>query len=183
MNSGTTGGGKTKMPSARSGNFATCSPSPPRTRSHRRPRGRVQARNPAVLLLAHRPGRSRRSHSAAVGALAARSENTSGYELEDPLEEDKDSPVPGLTHRYPDRCSPGHDPRLHHVLPLLHAQAGHHGSRRLGRHQPRRRADDRVRSPPSRDSRRHRLRRRSADLALRKLRFFLENLATSTMWM
>lgn len=30
-------------------------------------------------------------------------ESTSGYELEDPLEEDKDSPVPGLTHRYPDR--------------------------------------------------------------------------------
>ncbi len=30
-------------------------------------------------------------------------ENPSGYELEDPLEEDKDSPVPGLTHRYPDR--------------------------------------------------------------------------------
>ena len=29
--------------------------------------------------------------------------NESGYELEDPLEEDKDSPVPGLTHRYPDR--------------------------------------------------------------------------------
>ena len=29
---------------------------------------------------------------------------TSGYELEDPLEEDKDSPVPGLTHRYPDRA-------------------------------------------------------------------------------
>jgi lysine 2,3-aminomutase len=27
----------------------------------------------------------------------------SGLELEDPLEEDKDSPVPGLTHRYPDR--------------------------------------------------------------------------------
>jgi lysine 2,3-aminomutase len=27
----------------------------------------------------------------------------SGYELEDPLDEDKDSPVPGLTHRYPDR--------------------------------------------------------------------------------
>ena len=25
------------------------------------------------------------------------------YELEDPLEEEKDSPVPGLTHRYPDR--------------------------------------------------------------------------------
>ncbi|HKB36797.1 MAG TPA: lysine 2,3-aminomutase, partial [Gemmataceae bacterium] len=30
-------------------------------------------------------------------------ENPSGYELEDPLEEDKDAPVPGLTHRYPDR--------------------------------------------------------------------------------
>jgi lysine 2,3-aminomutase len=29
--------------------------------------------------------------------------NQSGYELEDPLEEDQDSPVPGLTHRYPDR--------------------------------------------------------------------------------
>jgi lysine 2,3-aminomutase len=31
-------------------------------------------------------------------------ENPSGYELEDPLEEDQDSPVPGLTHRYPDRA-------------------------------------------------------------------------------
>jgi len=31
-------------------------------------------------------------------------DNPSGYELEDPLEEDKDSPVPGLTHRYPDRA-------------------------------------------------------------------------------
>jgi lysine 2,3-aminomutase len=31
-------------------------------------------------------------------------ENRSGYELEDPLEEDQDSPVPGLTHRYPDRA-------------------------------------------------------------------------------
>jgi lysine 2,3-aminomutase len=31
-------------------------------------------------------------------------ENRSGYELEDPLEEDKDAPVPGLTHRYPDRA-------------------------------------------------------------------------------
>src|SRR5262245_14120790 len=29
--------------------------------------------------------------------------NPSGYELADPLEEDKDSPVPGLPHRYPDR--------------------------------------------------------------------------------
>jgi lysine 2,3-aminomutase len=30
--------------------------------------------------------------------------NPSGYELEDPLDEEKDSPVPGLTHRYPDRA-------------------------------------------------------------------------------
>ncbi len=29
--------------------------------------------------------------------------STAGVELEDPLEEDQDSPVPGLTHRYPDR--------------------------------------------------------------------------------
>jgi lysine 2,3-aminomutase len=30
-------------------------------------------------------------------------EEASSFEIEDPLEEDKDSPVPGLTHRYPDR--------------------------------------------------------------------------------
>jgi lysine 2,3-aminomutase len=30
--------------------------------------------------------------------------STTGIELDDPLEEDKDSPVPGLTHRYPDRA-------------------------------------------------------------------------------
>jgi len=29
--------------------------------------------------------------------------NISPYDMEDPLAEDKDSPVPGLTHRYPDR--------------------------------------------------------------------------------
>src|SRR5579859_1554146 len=37
-------------------------------------------------------------------ASALEMQNESGYELEDPLEEDKDSPVPGLTHRYPDRA-------------------------------------------------------------------------------
>ena len=26
------------------------------------------------------------------------------YDMEDPLAEDKDSPIPGITHRYPDRC-------------------------------------------------------------------------------
>ena len=32
---------------------------------------------------------------------------------------------PGLTHRYPDRALLVTTPRLHHVLPVLHAQAGH----------------------------------------------------------
>jgi lysine 2,3-aminomutase len=31
-------------------------------------------------------------------------ESSSGYEMEDPLEEEQDSPVPGLTHRYLDRA-------------------------------------------------------------------------------
>ena len=31
-------------------------------------------------------------------------QNPSGFELEDPLEEEKDAPVAGLTHRYPDRA-------------------------------------------------------------------------------
>jgi lysine 2,3-aminomutase len=31
-------------------------------------------------------------------------EAKSSFELDDPLEEDKDSPVPGITHRYPDRA-------------------------------------------------------------------------------
>jgi lysine 2,3-aminomutase len=35
---------------------------------------------------------------------ALEGQNPSGYELDDPLEEDKDSPVPGLTHRYLDRA-------------------------------------------------------------------------------
>lgn len=35
---------------------------------------------------------------------ALEAQNPSGFELEDPLEEDKDMPVPGLTHRYPDRA-------------------------------------------------------------------------------
>src|SRR5262249_33735827 len=41
----------------------------------------------------------------ALQALPSRLEQSSGagVELDDPLEEDKDSPVPGLTHRYPDR--------------------------------------------------------------------------------
>src|SRR5262249_16566741 len=36
-------------------------------------------------------------------SVASPLEDQSSYELDDPLDEDKDSPVPGLTHRYPDR--------------------------------------------------------------------------------
>src|SRR5215468_6923583 len=36
-------------------------------------------------------------------AVTSPLEANSSFELEDPLEEDKDSPVPGITHRYPDR--------------------------------------------------------------------------------
>ena len=43
-----------------------------------------------------------------------------------------------------------HDAGLQHVLPVLHAQTRHNGPRRLGRPQPRRAADDRVRPRPSR---------------------------------
>jgi len=43
-------------------------------------------------------------------------EATSNFELDDPLEEDKDSPVPGITHRYPDRCLMVTTHVLHHVL-------------------------------------------------------------------
>jgi lysine 2,3-aminomutase len=41
-----------------------------------------------------------RNESGEVGRIS----NPSHYELEDPLEEDRDAPVPGLTHRYPDRA-------------------------------------------------------------------------------
>ena len=62
----------------------------------------------------------------------------------------------------------GHHARLHDVLPLLHPQAGDDGPRRLGRRQPQRRADDRVRPRPSGNPRRDRLRRRPADAAARQ---------------
>ncbi len=37
-------------------------------------------------------------------SVASPLEAHTSYELDDPLDEDKDSPVPGLTHRYPDRA-------------------------------------------------------------------------------
>ena len=104
-NSGTTGAGSRRTPSGRFGSFAICSPSRRGTRSHRSARSRVQARDPALLLLPHQPGRSATIRFGGNRSPRRWKRRTpSGYELEDPLEEDKDSPVPGLTHRYPDRC-------------------------------------------------------------------------------
>ncbi len=57
-------------------------------------------------------------------------------------------------------CAARDDARLLHVLPVLHAQAGDHGPRRLGRPQPQRRADDRICPPAPRNPRRDRLGRR-----------------------
>ena len=65
----------------------------------------VQAGDPALLLLADRRGRSGSIRSACKSLPSTLElSSTAGVELEDPLEEDKDSPVPGLTHRYPDRA-------------------------------------------------------------------------------
>ncbi len=163
---GTTGAGNRKTPSARSGSSATFSPSPPKSWKPSalwKPSTRL-AIPPYYFSLINPddPNDPIRLQSV-PSPLESRIRR--GIELEDPLEEDKDSPVPGLTHRYPDRCLAGHHARLHHVLPLLHAQTGHHGPRRLGRHQPQRRTHDRVRPRSSRNPRRHRLRRRPADLA------------------
>ena len=41
----------------------------------------------------------------------------------DPLHEDGDAPVPGLTHRYPDRVLTACDRSMFHVLPALHQKA------------------------------------------------------------
>ena len=80
-------------------------------------------------------------------------ENASGYELDDPLEEDKDSPVPGLTHRYPDRVLLVTTPNCTMYCRYCTPQACDPDSGRLGRHQCRRRANDRVRPQSPRDSR------------------------------
>ena len=65
----------------------------------------VQAGDPPLLLLAHRPRTTPATRSAS--RPSPRRWNCSGAvgtEEDDPLDEDKDSPVPGLTHRYPDRA-------------------------------------------------------------------------------
>ena len=91
--------------------------------------------------------------------------NPSGYELEDPLEEDKDSPVPGLTHRYPDRALLV----TTHVCTMYcrfctrkRATMVRGGWDAISRNDER---HDRVRPRPPRDPRRDRLGRRPADAA------------------
>ena len=88
--------------------------------------------------------------------------STAGVELEDPLEEDKDSPGARPDAPLSGSRAAGDHARLHDVLPVLHAQARDHGSRRLGRPQPQRPADDRIRPRAPRDPRRDRLGRRPA---------------------
>ena len=90
--------------SARSASSATCSPSPP---TSWKPSARLEAEYKLAippyyfsLIDPDDPDDPIRLQSVPSPLEA---ENPSGYELEDPLEEDKDSPVPGLTHRYPDR--------------------------------------------------------------------------------
>ena len=46
----------------------------------------------------------------------------SRYELSDPLHEDEDSPVEGITHRYPDRVLFLVRQPLFHVLQALHTE-------------------------------------------------------------
>ena len=105
-------------------------------------------------------------------------DNPSGYELEDPLEEDRDTPVPGLTHRYPDRALM----LTTHVCTMYcrfctrkRATMVRGGWDAISRDDER--MIEYVRDHP-RDPRRHRLRRRSADAAARpSCKFFLDNLA------
>ena len=103
--SGTTGAGSRRTPSAPSANSATCSPS--RRRSWKpsapsRPSTRL-AIPPYYFSLIDPDDPDDPIRLQSVPSPLEQA-NPSGYELEDPLEEDKDSPVPGLTHRYPDRA-------------------------------------------------------------------------------
>jgi len=107
----------------------------PRTWQPGTSRTAVQTGDSALLLLADRFGQS--VDPIALQSLPSTQEmtSTSGQELQDPLEEDKDSPVPvSLTVTRPGTF--GNDTRLLDVLSVLHAETRDHGPRRLGCTQP-----------------------------------------------
>ena len=139
------------------------------TPRHRDAPGAVQARHPALLLLADRPLRPPRPDPAPVGPLAARAGRCRrGRRRGRPARRGQ-----GLARPRPDAPLPRprlarHDPRLHHVLPVLHAQARDDEARRLGLRLARRPADGRVRPRPPRDPRRDHLGRRPADPPARR---------------
>ncbi len=76
-----------------------------------------------------------------------------GLELEDPLEEDKDSPVPGLILRYPDRVLMVTTHVCSMYCRFCTRKRVNPGPRRLGFFQPQRSADGRLRPPTSGGSR------------------------------
>ena len=169
---GTTGAGSRRTPSATPGSSSTCSPSRAEERQRpRSPAGPVQARDPALLLLADRPLRPARPDPAPVGPLAAgagrrRRDRRRGRPARRGQGFARPRPDPPLPRPRPAR----HDPRLHDVLPVLHAQARHDEARRLGLGLARRPPDGRVRPRPPRDPRRDRLRRRPAHPPAREAR-------------
>ena len=107
-----------------------------RAGSHRPAGGRVQARHPAVLLLAHRPGRPGRPDPAPVGALAAGSREPVRVRAGRPARRGQGLAGPRPDAPLPRPRAARHDARLHDVLPVLHPQARHDDPRRLGRRQP-----------------------------------------------
>ena len=141
---------------------------PRRARSHRPARRRVQARHPAVLLLAHRPGRPGRPDPPPVGALAARGREPVGVRTGRPARRGQGLAGPRADPPLPGPRAADHHAQLLDVLPVLHPQAGHADPRRVGGRQRRRRADDRLRPHAPRDPGRDRVRRRPADAAARQ---------------
>jgi lysine 2,3-aminomutase len=72
-------------------------------------------------------------------------------EEDDPLDEEKDSPVKGLTHRYPDRCLVVTTHVCTMYCRFCTRIKSYDETRWLGRDQPRRRAHDQLYPPASRD--------------------------------
>ena len=131
--SGTTGGGRPRTRSAPSASSATCSPfTPDELEAIGRLEGEYKLAIPPYYFSLIDPADPDDPIRLQSVPSPLEAENPSGYELDDPLEEDKDSPVPGLTHRYPDRALLITTPELLDVLPVLHPQAGDPDPRRVG---------------------------------------------------